>query len=128
MRDSGLNEILSACQDDADFLGTYTDKGFSSNTHITAAHHGPGPVTELQKFYNFLMSPTRVCIECGFGKVYQTWPILRDEDILKLGLINVARYVRVAFIMTNAHTCMNESLVGLYFNCPAPSLQEYFSL
>jgi hypothetical protein len=35
-------------------------------------------------------------------------------------------YTNDTHILTNAHTCLYQSQTGLYFDCSAPNLEEYF--
>jgi hypothetical protein len=104
----------------------YTDKGFDDDVHIRAAYHG-ARLSPLQTHQNWIMSGERVTVEWGFGKVQQRCPFVCKRNLLKLQLVDVARYIRVAVLLTNAHTCMHQSQTGLYFQCRAPTLEEYFS-
>ena len=104
----------------------YLDKGYANDTHIFAAHHGVF-VTPAQEHDNWIMSRLRVEVEWGFGKVYTRCPFLKRPSIFKLRGVDVAKYLRVATLLTNAHTCLRQSQAGLYFDCVAPTLQSYFA-
>ena len=104
----------------------YTDKGFSWDTYVRCAAHGPGIVTAFEKRNNYIMSTVRVTEEWGFGKIKARCPFINRHMILKVQHIDVAKFVRVAVLLTNAHTCMHQSQTGLYFDCTAPTLEEYF--
>ncbi|KAJ1438391.1 hypothetical protein B484DRAFT_344267, partial [Ochromonadaceae sp. CCMP2298] len=128
MRNSNVNSILAGAQLYSLIQHwVYCDKGYSNNTHVRSAAHGPGYVSHLQWFHNAMMSRARVTIEWGFGKVYARCPFLKRPSLLKLQQTDVARLVRVAVFLTNAHTCMRQSGTGIYFDCAAPSLAEYFA-
>ena len=105
----------------------YTDKGFTTDTNIKSAHHGPAIVTPQQFRDNMMMSSVRVCIEWSFTKLKQVAPILTRKSILRLGAINVPKLLRVAQLQTNVHTCLKQSQTGLFFNCSAPTLEQYFA-
>jgi hypothetical protein len=66
-------------------------------------------------------------VEWGFGKVKARNAFVKRCDIMKLQLVDVAQYVRVAVLLTNAHTCLHESQCGHYFDCFSPTLTEYFA-
>jgi hypothetical protein len=107
-------------------MKAYTDKGYDSNNEVTAAYHGPAPVTAGMHHVNHLMSPQRVFIEHGFGKVKARYPFLNSKHLLKLQLSPVLSYFRVAFLLTNAHTCLRGSSTTLHFGMMPPSLHNYF--
>lgn len=128
LSESNVNGILRDCQLEENWqYWAYTDKGYAYNTHIRCAAHGPAYVTGQQLFENWVMAKERIGVEWGYGKVKALCPILRRKYLLKLKAVDVAQLVRVCFFLTNMHTCMNQSQVGLYFNCPAPSLAEYLA-
>lgn len=104
----------------------YTDKGYDSNNELTAAYHGPAPVFAWMRHANHLMCPQRVFIEHGFGKVKARCPFLNCKHLMKLQLSSVLAYVRVAFLLTNAHTCLKGSSTTLHFGIAPPSLHNYF--
>ncbi|KAJ1383160.1 hypothetical protein B484DRAFT_411233, partial [Ochromonadaceae sp. CCMP2298] len=76
---------------------------------------------------NSKMSRVRIGVEWGFGKVYARCPLLKHVDKMKLQAMDVGRRVRVAVLLTNAHTCLRQSQTGEYFECRAPTLEEYFA-
>ncbi len=128
LRDSKVNQILTDIQlNNAVQYWSYFDKGYTNDTHVRVAAHGHIPLTALQIHYNRVMSRVRIGIEWGFGKVKQRNPFILHWRLLKLQLVDVARYIRVAVLLTNAHTCMVQSQTGLYFNCFAPTLDAYFN-
>jgi len=104
----------------------YTDKGYDSNNELTAAYHGPAPVFPWMRHANHLMCPQRVFIEHGFGKVKARCPFLNRKYLMKLQLSPVLAYFRVAFLLTNAHTCLKGSSTTLHFGIAPPSLHNYF--
>lgn len=128
-RDSGVNGILRDLQ-----IGNliqywaYGDKGYNNSSHLRAAAHLPGPpLTVLQIFENWLMAKERISVEWGYAKVKARCPLLNCPHLLKLQASDVSCIVRVAVLLSNAHTCMHQSETGLYYNCPAPSVEEYFA-
>jgi hypothetical protein len=152
MRDSGVNQIMHdvCAQRHLRPFSVYCDKGFNDASNVFSAYHGPGEVTALMEHYNWIMSRFRIglfcvmllsycvfhqfiiiqffaAVEWCFGKLKARNPFLQRYDILKLQQMDVARHVRVAVLLTNAHTCLHESQTGLYFNCFSPKLSEYFA-
>ncbi len=127
MRDSGVNALLAQLQaGNARQFWAYLDKGYTDNTHVKSAYHGPVPLTAMEIHYNWLMSTVRIGVEWGFGKVKYRNPFILHWRLLKFQMVDVARYIRVAVLLTNAHTCLHQSQTGLYFNCYAPSVEQYF--
>ena len=127
MNMSRLNSIMRDCQlhNPNGYYWIYTDKGFTRNTHVKCAHHGPAPVTPEMRHHNWIMARARIGVEWGFGKVKARCPFATRPSLLKLKERDVARIIRVCTLMTNIHTCLYQSQTGLYFNCSAPSLEEY---
>ena len=132
MGDSNLNNIINAACALLFLLATmfwsYTDRGFTSDTNVAAAHHGPAAVTPQQFHDNITMACVRVCIERTFAKVKQVCPLITRKSILKLSEKNVPKLIIVAVLQTNVHTCLKQSQTGLYFNCRPPTLHQYFAL
>jgi hypothetical protein len=124
LRESGINDILEMIEEECGISADiYTDKGLAAASHVIPAYRGAlSPVEELS---NYRISKMRVGHEWGHGKMYERHPFLKRVDKLKLQLVDVARYVRVAMILTNIHTCMRQSNMGLYFQCSAPTLRTW---
>lgn len=126
-RESGVNSVLRDAQMNNPIqYWAYGDKGYSAYSHFKVAHHGPGYVSPAQRFENWLMARERVGIEWGYGKIKRRCPFVSKPHLLKLRGCDVAQYIRVAVILTNAHTCLRQSQCGLFFNCAAPDIFEYF--
>lgn len=128
-RDSNANTILANSQfGNALQYWCYGDKGYGLHySHLRAAAHGPGHVTDQQKFDNWVMAKERVGVEWGYGKIDARCPFLKCAHLMKLQACDVASFVRVAVLLTNAHTCLQQSQTGLYFECEAPTLENYFA-
>jgi hypothetical protein len=126
---SDINARLAALQEDNPIeYWVYTDKGYNQDSHIRCAAHGPGYVSPQQHECNRIMSRERIGIEWGFGKVLRRCGLLCCQAFLKIREKDVAQLIRVAVLLTNAHSCSSrESQVSLYFNCAPPTLQEYFA-
>jgi hypothetical protein len=128
MRESGANYLMMLiCANLGAVAHIYTDKGFTRDTHIRCAFKGPN-ITPDQVDDNEQMTPVRVCNEWGFAKMYERNPFLRRVCLLKMQRVDVARYVRVAVLLTNMHTCLHESNTGLYFDVRAWTLEEYLGV
>lgn len=105
----------------------YGDKGYTNLSHVRCAHHGPAYVSPQQISDNIQMSSGRVGIEWGFGKIKQRCPYCTHKNLLKLRSGKVARIIRVCALMTNIHTSLNQSQSSGYFDCRAPTLEEYLN-
>lgn len=71
------------------------------------------------------MSPLRVAVEQGFGKIAQQFAFVDFRKNLKLFLQPVARYYFVAVLLTNCHTCLYGSAMCSLLGSAKPTLDEY---
>jgi hypothetical protein len=127
MRDSMVNSILQgSCAALGLLFWVYCDKGYTRDTYVRCAAHSPVPVSVQEHHDNWLMSSGRVSVEWGFGKIYARCPILKRPHLLKLQAMDVAKHIRVAVLLTNAHTCPQQSQTGKHFVCTTPTLSAYF--
>lgn len=128
MRDSLVNQRLALLQqgNPVQYI-VYVDKGYYYDTHVICAAHGPGVVTQQQREDNYIMSMDRVSIEWSYGKVHARVLFVTQPRLLKLQAVDVSKRVKIAFILTNIHTCLYGSQSSEYFHCAPPSLDEYFS-
>jgi hypothetical protein len=108
MRDSQLNGLLRHLQQGRpQQFWTYCDKGYDWDTHVrSAAHHQDG-ITAVEGANNYLMSRVWLC--------FATLPLIGNHEELQVQLKDVPSIVRIAFLLTNAHVCLNQSLTGMYF-------------
>jgi hypothetical protein len=128
LNESDVNNILRNMQLNNLFqYWLYTDKGYAVDTHVRSAAHGPLYVSPQQHHNNWIMASERIGVEWGFGKVKARCPFMLKPHLLKLQLSDVAQYARISALLTNAHTCLHQSQTGLYFDCSAPNLEEYFN-
>ena len=65
-------------------------------------------------------------VEWSFGKLGNLWAFLHYKPGIQTHLSPVARYFRVAVLLTNAHTSLYGSQIGKYFGCKPPTFDEYF--
>jgi hypothetical protein len=105
----------------------YTDKGYDSDDAIESAYHGPAPVSADQHYANWLMSPYRVTVEWAFSKIKSRCPFMKSKGLMKVQQSHVIRFLKVAALLTNAHTCLAGSGTGLYYKLQAPSVTDYFA-
>jgi len=72
------------------------------------------------------MRSLRIAAEWGFAKVTNLFAYLDLPRGLRIWLSPIGLYYRVAVLFTNAHSCNYSNQASEYFNCPAPTLNEYF--
>lgn len=77
-----------------------------------------------QEFYT-AMSRCRMCVEWGFGKVFNIFAFLDFDKNMRLHLSPVGKYFLIAVFFTNLHTCLHGSVTSHTFKLPPPSLEEY---
>lgn len=128
-RDSRVNQILAQTQHgEEQQFSVYLDKGYYNDTHCFAAHHGlEHNLTAQDMQNNYFMAKMRIAIEWCFGELKSRNPILNRWNLLKVQQMDVAKLVRVAVLMRNAHCCLHGCNATHYFNMNKPSLAEYFS-
>lgn len=126
MRDSNVNAIMRDCQlyNEIQYW-IYLDKGYDWNSHCRVAARGA--LTAHQFFNNWVMSKVREGIEWGFGKLKSRNPLVLRSQLLKLQMVDVAKIIRVAVLLTNLDTCLHGSNTSLFFNCFPPTLQQYLA-
>ena len=69
----------------------------------------------------------RVSVEWTLGKIIGLWKFVNDPMRMKILLSPVARWISVAALLTNVHTCYYGSIVSQYFNCEPPTAREYLA-
>lgn len=71
------------------------------------------------------MTTLRISVEWGFAKIGNHFKFVRDADYKKVLLQPVGKFLPVAVLLANIHTCMYGSEFSIYFNCYPPSAQIY---
>jgi hypothetical protein len=124
--DSGINTRIRNLQlGNARQFWAYGDKAYNSRSHVRGAYHGRH-LTQQQRRANYMMSGKRIAAEWAFSKIKSRCPFVQQSWLLKLRAMDVAATVRVAVLLTNAHSCIHHNETSLYFDCRPPSLQQYF--
>lgn len=126
---SGLDQHLTNIQ-----LGQqrqyhfYADKGYGNfMINIFSAYHGLN-VTLQQTIWNYMMSPLRVTVEWGFGKLKATFPALARRVMMKSQLSPTNLYLKASALLCNTHTMLHGSNVGRYFGLDAQvTVEQYFA-
>lgn len=131
---SNINGALREVQNDLliearDHLNAYADKGYTTTTHMTAAHkvRVNHPLTEDQVLDNNHMKSIRgVGAQFPFGKISTTRCYIDYKIGLKTQLSAVGKYYIAAALLVNASTCLygNKGITS-YFNIDPPTLEEY---
>ena len=129
LRDSELNARLAAVQRGrAKQFCSYGDGIFPIDTHTIGKHVGDN-LTDREKYENRMMSRIRVANEWDYGVVGNLYPFIKWKAGQKIRRNPfVTRYYIVATLLRNAHLCMYEGLTSSYFNCPCPTLENYFGV
>ncbi|CAM9794182.1 unnamed protein product, partial [Choristocarpus tenellus] len=104
----------------------YRDAAYPVLSHVSRGFRGAN-LTPARKAYNRELSRVRISVEWGFGKVVQMYPFVEFKKNLKLLLQSVGMYYLVTALLTNAHTCLYGSQIGIYFDMPSPSVEAYFA-
>ena len=125
---SRLNERLAAVQEgNALQFKTYLDKGYINKTHEHVAYRGVDLPPQLQ-LENDLMAPQRVGIEWAFNRVCTEFAYIDHYKVQKIQLSAVGKLYYLSALLSNCYTCLYHSQASTYWNCPPPTLGQYFNV
>jgi len=105
-------------------LCIYGDPAYPLRPQLMGPFKGSTLSTEEQLF-NKRMSACRISVEWVFGQLLQTFAFVDYKKNQKLFLQPVAKYFKVAALLTNCHTCLYGSTTATYFNVTPPTIDEY---
>ena len=105
----------------------YGDAAYPELDVLFNGRLGPNATQEQKAFVKFL-NKCRTCTEWGFGKVCTLFAFLNNPKALKMLKMPLGKIYDVCVILTNCHTSYYGSVSGSYFNCPAPSVQDYLNV
>jgi hypothetical protein len=74
------------------------------------------------------MSNVCACVEWGFGKITQYFAYPDFKRNLKVLLQPIGKYYMVGALLINCHTCLYDSVAGVYFGLEPPSLETYLTI
>ena len=77
----------------------------------------------LQKQYNKVLSEVRTSIEWVYGYIGNYFAFM---DFKKVELSTVGKMYIVCLLLTNAHTCLYESMTSTFFDLDPPMIEDYF--
>ncbi len=104
----------------------YGDCGYPLRRLIITPFQGNN-LTEEQKSFNGTMSRMRIVVEWEFGQLFKLFSFLDFKKNQKIYLQPVAKYVFVASILKNCHTCLYGSETSSYFQLNPPTLENYLN-
>lgn len=122
--DDDIRETLGENQ-----LYMYGDPAYTeSQATMGAFRRPPGrPMPEDQALFNKNMSFKHIAIEHAFGQIQDRWSLSSYRLINRAGLSPIGAIYFCAVLMTNCTTCLRGNQTSARFQCPAQSLEEYFS-
>lgn len=125
-KESGLTDWLQEHSHgpNGEHLVIYGDAGYSLTRHVIVPFKG-AHLTPMEERFNYEMSRVREAVEWGFSSVTRTWAFLSSHR-QRLLLEPIALWYLVGTILANAHNCLHPNQTSQYFDCPPPSLEEYF--
>ena len=80
------------------------------------------PVKQLA---NDIMAKVRVCVEWGFGDVYNLWPRLHTTFKQQLFQSLPGIQLHLGFFLANCRNCVSPNQVAQQFKGMRPSLEDY---
>ncbi len=114
------------CTAAGDKLHLYGDSAYSTNRHLVAPFPNADVAAPHLSRWNREMSSVRVAVEWSIGKVYQLFPYFRNSTRHCVFRDPLANRFCVGVLLTNASVCLYGSNASKYFDCPPPTLFEYF--
>lgn len=122
---SGLEERLADAVFDKHVI--YGDEGYTYSQHV-AVPFRKAALTEIERAFNDRMAVLLTSAKRGFARVTQLFSLLSFVPALRIYSSPVAKFYRVAVLLTNMITCHSgTSEVATYFGVLPPSLDEYMS-
>ena len=79
-----------------------------------------------QADFNKSISTMRTSVEWVLGEILNYFSFLDYKKNLKIELIAVGEMYCVSALLTNAHTCLYESMTSDFFDIQLSTLEEYF--
>ena len=86
-----------------------------------------GVLPQQQKDYNQAVSQVRTPVEWVFGDIANYFAFLDFKKTLKINLSAVEKMYSVCALLTNAHTCLYQSMISSYFGIEPVLLDDYFT-
>lgn len=128
LRDSELNERLAALQaNEVLQYASYGDGIFPIKSHTIGKH--VGETTPEERYENRMMSKIRIANEWDYGITANNYPFVKHRAAQKIRHNKLCtKFYFIATLLRNAHVCLYESETSSYFDCPAPSLFDYFEV
>ncbi|PGH01563.1 hypothetical protein AJ80_08998, partial [Polytolypa hystricis UAMH7299] len=110
-------------------LYIYGDPAYTGSAATIGAYKKPRghQLTAAQCQFNKDMSENRVAVEHGFGLVQQYWAKNSYHLSQQISLGPVTASYLTACLLTNIMTCLHGNQVAEQFECPLPTLNEYFA-
>jgi hypothetical protein len=129
-RRDGLQDLVvnKARGEQDERLYVFGDKGFFMEEGIIAAYRRNAgiPLSMDELRFNAYMARQRIAVEWGFGKVMQLFRFCDLKINMKYGLSPISPYYFTSAVLANCHTCYYGSQTTKTFDCPPPSVREYF--
>jgi hypothetical protein len=126
----GLEKLLlkNARNPEGERVYVFGDKGFFMEEGIIGSYRRNAgiPLTIEELRFNSYMAKQRIAVEWGFAKIMQLFQFCNLRINLKYGLSPICPYYFTSALLTNCYTCYFGSQTTQAFDCPPPSIREYF--
>ncbi|KAF9029430.1 hypothetical protein BDZ89DRAFT_1099976 [Hymenopellis radicata] len=110
------------------YFQIFGDPAYGVSPILMSPFAGAGERTQEEKLWNEAMAKVQIEVEHGFADITRLWPFLNTWWKQKVFHSPVGRYYRIGVLLFNAVNCLRPSQTAQCFNCPPPSLEEYFTL
>ena len=123
---SGILDVLRGCSNRlGQQYALFGDSAYPISPFLYRMYKGV--LSVAQQMFNKEMSPLRVSVEWGFGKIVALWPFLDYRNKFQVLLSPCGLYFGVANVLTNMHTCLYGSIVSRRFDMEPPAMEAYMA-
>jgi len=92
------------------------NKGYFTDSNLVAAYTIGRNTHPEHREENRIMSPQRIDVEWGLGKINTIFPLLQDLPIMKIQQYPISKYYSAAALIVNIHTCLDTNQNVSYLN------------
>ena len=102
----------------------YGDPAYGLSTHIQAPFDRISG-SDVEQEYNASMSRARVSVEHVFGRIIKLFAFVDWKKKLQMMHAPVGKFITIAALLTNCHSCLNPNQVSQNFGVAPPVLEDY---
>jgi len=102
----------------------YGDPAYVLRAYMQIAYNG-AVLSDAQKEFNSRMSACRIAVEWAFKDIKKYFSHISVSRKMHISQTPAGLWFQVSSILWNFRACLYGSQSATFFNCQAPSLEEY---